>query len=343
MICAICGTAIARGAPLVAAADLHGLGPGAGAPGRVQVPVAHLLCWYVRQLYAPAPLAPEASEADLRLDTWDGDCALCAEPVDAAGGAIRFAACSPTCARTYHLACAALASNLRRRLTCDACGTSPDVLASVAQRAIAAWEGLPPDTFYQREAVTRVVGLPVGGTDSILAMVEARATVGELVAAATGGPSVAKRLCQDLARLPADKRDRARPRGYYASPLVCLHHHGYTSTEMARLGLRFEMLFRAEADWALVLDRAVFPAEDLGRSDVGVNFTRLLLAGVPLDAFVGAGYTHTDLRRLRFHVRGFRAAGGTPEQLLALLGARDLSGVPAPETFGLGGTGGKMI
>jgi len=103
-----------------------------------------------------------------------------------------------------------------------------------------------------------------------------------------------------------------------ASLLEKLRKHGYTARDLLSFGITFEMVAGDSENHALMLDRAFFEPGIVARAPMSASFTKIMLAGIDIGLFAGAGFTDMDLNNLHFSIRGFIAAGGTLAELSTL-------------------------
>lgn len=337
--CAICCEDIDARDHVLVSNDIYGV-----LPRDDRRPFAvHLLCWQIRQIALAAGHTPPARASAAAVDPRTllprpaPKCGVCLQALGQQF--VRFGGCAHP---AQHFACFCMTSNPRRKLLCDECPQQAGVDAYAAE--VDRWTRLPVDGGYQVERAPDLVTNVVVSSlypRSVVRMVEDRLPIGEIMLEvahfhARGDlehPTAARQLTLELQSTGREDRGKDKPRGYYRSPLVCLHDNGYGLADAERLGLTFEMLFESDLDWEIVLQPA--EAQTLVSGRLGATFTRLLLAGCPLDDIIAAGYTPEDLRTLRFAVRPFLAAGGTREQLCRLLKVDRLEDVEQRRTFGL--------
>jgi len=121
----------------------------------------------------------------------------------------------------------------------------------------------------------------------------------------SGYPSPMKVLCQQI----SDAK---------ISPIRMMYTRGYQGEAALLLGAEFGMITTCEDDWITILDSHYFTIYQL--HELGFTFVRMLLAGMDLELFSRAGMDRDALHVIRFSIRAFNCARGTPEQLTRILG-----------------------
>lgn len=244
---------------------------------------------------------------------------------------------------------------MRRKFMCDerACLVKTQMTLPYTDRqrmCITRWSGLREETVY--DVVRMIAPRPFAHDldeielDNIfqtpmIELIERRESTTKIIAAYAhlkGTDTPVKRLVRELAarKLPpsasaagagagSNEHDAERRQKYTRSPLVFMNAYKYIPTQMLALGLTFDMLFESRRDWALVLDRELFPTDVLLRVEMNATFMRLLLAGMDMSLFAAAGYTRAELLALQFNARAFMAGGGTRDELCRILSVEQLS------------------
>lgn len=121
----------------------------------------------------------------------------------------------------------------------------------------------------------------------------------------SGYPSAMKVLCQQI----TDSK---------ISPIRMMYTRGYKGEAALMLGAEFGMITTCDDDWTTILDDHYFTVYQLHK--MGFTFVRMLLAGMDLDLFSRCGMDRDALHVIRFSIRAFNCARGTPEQLKRILG-----------------------
>lgn len=185
--------------------------------------------------------------------------------------------------------------NLKRRIQCLLCPAETpefDIYET--------WEDhIGADATYICDVSERPAPIPPalykGG--SVMAQIERNLPVEEI----SGWPSAMAQLRYELAETTDHK-----------SVTAFMSKHRYRMCDAIRLGLTFEMAVAYPEDWHVMLVLQDFTASDL--MAIGARFTRLVIAGMSLEAFSNAKMDAATLNIIRFNRHAFVAANGTKLQ-----------------------------
>lgn len=182
--------------------------------------------------------------------------------------------------------------NLTRRVACLLCAEGSGDENDMYER----WEGHtgPDKTIIYTSLDRPSIVKPIIHSVPVMTQIEQQLPPEEI----KGWPSAMKQLEYELKR----EGEKVSIPHYMAT-------HGYRMSAAIRLGLTFEMVIE---DWNSIFVTKLFSASDL--MEIGARFTRMVIAGLPLELFSTTGMDAPALNIIRFNYHAFCAAGGTKEQ-----------------------------
>lgn len=187
--------------------------------------------------------------------------------------------------------------NLARKLTCPGCTNTDET------QAIKTWQQLKDDDeiYYLKES-TILPGSPSSMT------VKNQIIAGFSYETIQGYPTAMEALQIELKGV---------------SILHFLHKSKLLMSEAICLGLTYDMFACGNANWHILFQTNYVKIDDFVA--LNINFTRLLISGMPISMFISDKLTAELLHAIQFNRHAFDAAEGTEEQwnrIMSIIGTK---------------------